>query len=387
MEDYMKRKHYYLFIFLIVGKLYSYEYTDFQKQYLYFPQSRFINSNHISYFIDGKPYSPSNVLSGNPACASLFSNTSFGVDFSYGTTIKNPIDFQSELKTKNLYLPKTIGTLIPINKFVIGTGFTRKYSTSFNYTGYLPATHRAKDRRSFWDLDINTISVLSSFALQSPFNSNHNFSTGLKIEYNILDYSAEGIGFKEKLNTGKVSWIMGVLYYNKKLFFLGITYEHSTDLGGKGNFNGDETLYPNPSFEFPLEISLPKKISINSQIKVMKNIDLNATYSCLFWKDIYSEYSNQPEYSISLGSAISKRLSFSIGSYYTYFLSSREDKNPTYPYNVEKIETEFYSLFLRAGIGYNYSNYRFKLDIFDNRLYSSENWKQTNIILSFAYSL
>ena len=383
----MKRNYYCIFIFLIIGKLYSYDYTDFQKQYLYFPQSRFISSNHISFFLNGKPFSPTNVFDSNPASASMFSKFSLGIDFSYGSVIDDPINIHSELNRTNLYMPQAIGALIPINKFVLGLGFYRKYSASFSYVGYLPPTHREKDRRSLWDLDMNTIALIFSFDTQNLFKSSHHFLIGLKIEYNLLDYSAEGYGFTEKLKTRKANWILGVQYYNEKLFLLGLTFEHSTDLSGKAKFEGDELMYQNPSFEFPLNINLPSKISINSNIKLFKNIDLNVNYSCLFWKNIYSEYSNQNEYSFSLGTLVMKRISASLGSYYTYFSSSREDKNPTYPYDLEKVETEFYSLFIKANIGYSFSNYRFKLDVFDNRLFSSDNWKQTNIILSFAYSL
>ena len=382
----MKIKYSYILILFIVFKLYSYEYTSFQKQYLYLPQSRFISSNFISHFKDGKPFSPSNVFNSNPAYASMFTTISIGTELSYGSVIDDAINIHSELNRTNLYMPQSIGALIPINKFVLGLGFYRKYSTSFSYVGYLPATHRDKDRRSFWDLDINAIAILSSYASKSPFNSNHNISIGLQIEDNFLSYSGYGDGFTEKLNTEKFNWIIGFQYYKEKSFLIGISYAHVMDLSSKAKFKGDEQIYPNPDFEFSLDYKWPRKITINSNVKIFNSIDLNTNYSLMLWKDVYSKYHNQSEYFLSLGSSITNSLSASLGGYYTYFLSSREDENPTYPYDLGKVETEFYSLFLMADIGYSFSNYRLKLAIFDNHLFSSDNWKQTNIILSFAYS-
>ena len=362
-----------------------------------YPQSMSVQTYHVAGFSNIKKMNISELSGSNPANITLIEHPSLGIQFCYGSEIKNAIYSDIDIQPANQWLPTSAVLVYPNLGVPLALGFRKRYSEKIDL-GEIPLTTvDDMDGSSGLTLTPEYSTEIYSYSATGGYSYNNILSDKDRLALG-FQFMLDQINVVEKIGKSKAtvddfafSVKAGLIYSFSELASIGILYERNFKKEGNvireseslqqilpdTNSGNNEPIIAALDDIYPYYFKFPDEIALGTVFTPINNLNLNLGLTYKFWDQVVDNLNNNLDFSISSAYFFNNGIRISVGMI-------------TSNYNFKK--TNYYTnnrdaIFLTSGIKVPLFQQAIHLQILDSHLFSDDTRKQTILKAGFDYTI
>jgi hypothetical protein len=319
----------------------------------------------------------SNLGNMNPAAISNFENFSLAFSYQFNSSINESWINNSASTRKNDFIPQSAGGVFKWNDFTLGFGFNQRYNLEVDFNWNTSGVGQA-DITEFRGR-VYTYSSALAYSIKDFIKENSSLTVGVNYSLSNVNFSQKNFSDKIDLSDNAGNFSFGIQYSIKKDSakgtMIGLSYITNTKFESEYNIQSGFTVIirnvnkqNSTAADNFITGNIPDRFNLDLSSDFSDKINLLCSFTGIFWEKDYNHITNQFEFSLGGIYKINKMFSPAFSIYYT-------DKN--YKQDYFELSEKFNTLFLIAGLKFNFDIFSADLAIADSHLFSGDYRKQT----------